>query len=81
MRFGYDRPAMLYRRVNGAPNTEEAMASIVFAILLVIAIFWSGWAGHRFWIGPSIKRHCIPRAWMALCIDPTRTGGPLVVGV
>ncbi|MDE0386809.1 MAG: hypothetical protein OXI22_23210 [Defluviicoccus sp.] len=57
------------------------MASIVFAVLLVIAIFWSGWAGHRFWIGPSIKRHCIPRAWMALCIDPTRTGGTLVVGV
>ena len=40
------------------------MASVMLAALVVIAIFWSGWAARRLWIGPAIKRHRARRIFM-----------------
>ena len=32
------------------------MTYAMLAIILAIAISWSGWAAHRLWIGPAVKR-------------------------
>ena len=38
------------------------MALTISSIILAFTIVWSGYAAHRLWIGPAIKRHRVHRA-------------------
>ena len=30
--------------------------TLTLLFILAILLFWSGWAAHRLWIGPAVKR-------------------------